>query len=256
MKLTIVAPNRDRLDFTQPASRLFLKSIQWQDCLNFNLLLVDGGSKNYDELKSYIQCYDQKIPVHMIQYKLGKDFNKPILDNFGIRNAKTEYIMTTDVDIVFAPQFVSELIKLLEPNVMVESRAMYWYNNNAESIYKSDKNQYNIEELRVGVIKKRTTCGACQCMHHKSWERIRGFDEQYYGWGSEDYDLYYRARLSGLKAKWMGESLDSIMVFHQPHFKSNEQIREDLKTQEVNKRRLANVRSFVVNPNGWGGIYE
>ena len=49
--LTIVASNRDRLDFNNMPSQWFLKSLEWQECKNFNLLIVDGGSKNYEEIK-------------------------------------------------------------------------------------------------------------------------------------------------------------------------------------------------------------
>lgn len=256
MKLTIVASNRDRLNLENPSGRLFLKSIQWQDYFDFELLVVDGGSRNFDELEKYFSSQPFLIPMRIIQHKIGEPFLRALLNNIGIRNANGVYIMTTDVDMVFAPPFVSTLVGLLAPDVIVESRTMYWWDSTAKALYESDKNQYNMEELRVGKIKKRTTAGGCQCMHKNSWSVIRGFDESYVGWGSEDYDLYTRACRSGLKPKWMGEDPDSIMLFHQPHAKSNEQIRKDLAYQEENKKRLMNIRSFTANPNGWGGIND
>jgi hypothetical protein len=56
-----------------------------------------------------------------------------------------------------------------------------------------------------------------------------------------------------LKTKWMGENND-IMLFHQPHAKTSEQVKKDLEYQEENKKLLANIKSFVANPNGWGGV--
>ena len=88
-------------------------------------------------------------------------------------------------------------------------------------------------------------------MNIKSWNTLRGFDEAYIGWGSEDFDLLTRAKYAGLKIKWLGQSLDTIMLFHQHHARPN--LQKDLEYQEENKKLLANIRSYSVNPHGWGG---
>lgn len=251
MKLTIVVPNRNRFDFNQPSSQWFLKSLQWQDNLNFELLVVDGGSNNYDEIKNYLEA-NTKFKTTIIQHKIGEIFHKTLLNNVGIRNANTEYIGTTDADILFHPDFISTLKKHLSSNIFVESRVMYLKQPIVEKLYKGDINLYNIDAIKEGKIKKRTTPGAIQCMAKQQWEKCRGYDERYLLWGSEDYDLCLRAGRI-LKTIWMGENND-IMLFHQPHSKTVEQIKKDLEYQEENKKILANIATYEANPKGWGGI--
>jgi predicted glycosyltransferase involved in capsule biosynthesis len=257
MSLTIVAPNRDRLDLNNPATQLFLRSLQWQDYIHFNVLLIDGGSKNFDELKCHIEKHAGPVPIKIMQHKLGEEWHKTFLNNVAIRVCTTDYIMTTDVDICFGRQFVGELSKWLSPKTMVESRVMYWKKEFVNFVYKNEKNPYNnIDECKIGRIKKQTTPGACQCLHKDEWARLRGYNEKYVGWGSEDYDLYKRACLAGLNIKWLGESFETIMAFHQPHEKTMVQFKKDLECQENNKKILENIKSYVVNPKGWGGIVD
>ncbi len=110
MKLTIVASNRDRLKLEEPASQLFLKSIQWQDYTDFELLIVDGGSQNYDELEKYFSSQSFRIPMRIIQYKIGEAFERALLNNVGIRNANGEYVMCTDVDMMFGKNLTETII--------------------------------------------------------------------------------------------------------------------------------------------------
>ena len=248
--LTLISPNRNRLDFTKPSSQWFIQSIQWQGYKDFSLLIIDGGSDNYEDIKKHIEGHNGSIPMKIMQFKIGKDFHKTLLNNIAIRSCQTDYIATTDVDILFGPKFMACVSELLSPNVMVESRVMYWKEPMAKLVYEGIKNPYNdISGCKVGRIKKRTTPGAIQCMSKQSWEKLRGYDENYIGWGSEDYDLVVRAKMAKIKTKWLGESTESIMAFHQPHARD---VKSDLAYQEKNKKILDAVKTYQVNPNGWG----
>lgn len=252
MKLTVTASNRDRLQIGSDATNLFIRSLQWQTFQDFELLIADGGSKNYEETKEYLENYDGPVPMRMVQHKIGDAFLRSLLNNVGIRNAKAEYIMTTDVDMAFGPKFLQTLNELLSTKIFIDSRTMYWKLPFAKMIYGGKKDLYNkVEECRIGRIKKRTTAGGCQCTHIDNWRRVRGFDENYIGWGSEDQDLLQRIKMSGIKIQWLGESNETIMLFHQPHVREN--LKQDLAYQHKNKKLLNKIKEYVVNPNGWGG---
>lgn len=253
-KLTITASNRDRLSKDSKASKLFIDSIQWQTADDFELLIADGGSQNYEETKDWLENYGGRIPMRIVRHDIGEAFLRAFLNNLGVRNGEGEFVMTTDVDMMFGPQFVETLQAKMGKGFLVESRTMYWKGPIVNKIYKGIvKPQEDLEACKVGRIKKRTTAGGCQCMHKDDWAKIRGFDEQYVGWGSEDYDLLTRAKKAGIKVKWMGESKEAIMLFHQPHPRN---VKRDLEHQEHNKRRLDNITHFSVNPDGWGAIKD
>lgn len=249
-KLTITASNRDRFDLNTDATKWFIKSIQWQTYKDFELLIADGGSSNYNEIKEYLENFNGDIPMRIVQLPIGEAFERARLNNVGIRNALGEYVMTTDVDMVLGKDFVQTLMGVASPDSLVESRTLYWKPPFSKKIYNGELDLYNdIDSCRGGRIKKRTSAGGCQCMHMDGWNKVNGFDENYIGWGSEDFDLLTRAKKAKLHIKWMGEQGD-VALFHQPHAKN---IKQDLEYQAENKKLLAKISNYKVNPNGWGG---
>lgn len=255
MKLTVAASNRDRLKLNEPASQWFLKSIQWQEYDDFELLIVDSNSENFEDLKNYFENTHFRIPIRIVQHKMDL-FSRSELNNVGIRNANGEFIACTDVDILYAKNFISTVMSIAEKNCLIESRTMYWKQPVADKIYNGILDPYNdINSCKVSRIKKRSSAGGFQCMHIDSWNKISGYDERYRVWGSEDQDLLIRVQMAGIKIKWLGESLDAIMLFHQPHAKKD--IKYDLEWQEKNKVFLNSIKDYRANLGvSWGGIRD
>lgn len=257
--LTVVASNRDRLDLNKDITKFFIKSLENQTNKDFEVIIADGGSNNYEELKEYFSSRKIEPSIRIVQEPLGEKFERAKLNNVGIRNSTTPYILTTDVDMLFGPNFISDILNLVDPNVFIESRTMYWKPDHINRIYKGELDPFkNLDSCKIGRIKKRTSAGGCQCSHMDQWTKLRGFDENYVGWGSEDYDLLTRMQRSKIKIVWIGESREGINLFHQYHPKPN--IVQDLECQNINKKFLAKAMSgnspIEVNPNGWGGIYN
>ena len=254
-KLTIVASNRDRLDLKSYITKYFIKSLENQSDKDFEVLIVDGGSKNYKELKRYFASREVEPLIRIIKCPLGEKFERAKLNNVGIRNANTPYIMTTDVDMFFGKSFVEILLSHTSPDRFIESRTMYWKPNMTKQIYKGRVDPFNnIEECKHGRLKKRTSAGGCQCTSIENWSKLRGFNEDFVGWGSEDVELLKRAIDMRLKIKWLGESIESINLFHQHHEKID--INDDLKCQEINKKIYQKSKQKDINVSGWGGIYD
>jgi len=256
MKLTIVASNRDRLDLGSKITRWFLKSLAWQDCKDFELVIADGGSKNYEEIRFDFEDLISTFPINrrIVQHKIGELFERAKLNNVGIRNASSQYVLCTDVDMIFGPNLVSTVLKIMDANTFLESRTMYLNSAQVDMIYSGKLDPLNdINACRIGRTKKRTTAGGLQCTSIENWGKLTGYNENMVGWGSEDYELLTRAGMAGLKVKWIGEAGD-VMVFHQSHPKLD--IKKDLECQEKNKKYLYNVKDYKANTKGWGGINE
>lgn len=250
-ELTIVVSNRDRLDFNNPASQWWLKSLQWQDYKDFEIIIVDAYSRNHKELVEYLKEFSIKI-IQPDKDKIGEAFHLSFLKNFGIREAKTKYVACTDVDMLYGKRFFSEVGERLKENTMIESRTMYWKQPTADRIYSGELDPYmDLDSCKNGRIKKRTTAGGLQCLHINDWNKIRGYNESIIGWGSDDVELLARAKLAKINISWLGESVEDIMLFHQPHIKLD--AKKDLEYQEKNKAILHSCNGFLVNSNGWGG---
>lgn len=254
--LTIVASNRDRFKIGNPASEFFMKSLQNQVDPRFEILIVDGGSQNYEELKEYFSTEQFKIPVNITQFVIGEAFERARLNNVGIRRAKTPYIATTDVDIYFHQDFVAEVLETARKDIFINSKTLYWKTPFAKKVYNNEVDVTDKTVLQWGRLKKSTTAGGFQCTHINTWKKIRGFDEDMVGWGSEDTDLVGRASRQA-KVKWLGIKKEHVSVFHQPHGKPN--VEKDLEYQEENKKVLSRNKLDkyrIVNPDGWGGVSE
>tara|TARA_R110000824_G_scaffold12226_8_gene53694 strand:- start:7814 stop:8530 length:717 start_codon:yes stop_codon:yes gene_type:complete len=236
---------------------LFFKSLEKQSFQDFELVIADGGSKNIKDLKKM----QLPFPFKVVSVIIGEKFERAKLNNVAVRNSTGDYAMTTDVDMFFGPNFFETVINRLEerPNAFIESRTLYWKPVVAKRVYKGELNPFeDLEACKLGRIKKRTTAGGCQCQSKENWEKIKGFDEAMVQWGSEDSDLLIR--VSHLfPVIWLGESREEIQLFHQPHAKTQSQVKEDLHHQEKNKKILNLSKkdpSRKVNLDGWGGIYD
>lgn len=250
--LTVCVPNRDRLA-NNNETKLFFRSLAWQTNKNFDFIIVDGGSKN---IKDWQKIANEHMPrLRIISRPVVGEFNKPLLNNIGIRSAKTPYILTTDADIMFAPKFIEKVMGAMREGNLIEFRTMYWKEPTVKRIFSGEVDpERNLDACKDGRIKKRTTCGGCQCMHINDWTKIRGYDERFTGWGSEDQDLMTRARMAKIREKWIGESMEGIMLFHMPHFKDKDLVAAEYVQQERNKNMLYHTRSIAANPEGWGDI--
>lgn len=252
--LTIVVPNRNRMCPLSKGTEYFFESLKRQSNTNFKLMIIDGGSTNYGHLRSYVGKFH--IPnLHIFQRIIQGKFHKTLLNNIAIRKATTPYVMTTDADILFAKDFVDTVIKNLSPEEFIESRTFYLKPGVTQRIHNGELNPFiNLDACKIGRIKKRTTPGGCQCGHKDIWGKVRGYDERYLGWGSEDVDLLARVTKAGYKVKWLGESSESIMVFHQHHSKID--IAEDMRDQNRNLTYYNNIKAYAANPEGWGDISD
>lgn len=252
--LTLGISNRDRWQPGTDVSNWFEKSIENQSCKDFEVLIADGGSQNYEELVQYCNDRDGTIKFNIIQHKIGKAFERARLNNVAIRNAQTPYVLTTDIDMFFADYFVKTILENCAKNTFLEARTLYWKKPMVDLIYSGQINPLtHLDDARRGRIKKRTSAGGCQCAHISAWEEVRGFDERMVGWGSEDYDLLLRMKKAGFHVKWLCESRDEVMVFHQHHAKDD--LKFDLACQEQNKKVLHdNSPDRKINPSGWGGL--
>lgn len=247
--LTIVVSNRDRLDPKSPATQYFFGSLERQSCLDFEMIIVDGGSRNIEELEKYI-AKPSPIKKKLICHSMGKFFERSLLNNVGIRNAETKYVMASDADMLYGRNFIKVLNEKLSPFCFVESRTLFLKEEIASKIYDGKLDFYNNENsCKKGRLMRRTTCGGCQAASLDNWNKLRGYNEKMVGWGPEDQELLKRACHLPLSITWLGETIETIMLFHQPHPKNQEQ----LITNAPNKHILNNEFTMDVNKDGWGG---
>ena len=97
--------------------RRCLDSLQQQSLKEFHVCFVDYGSEDNvsGEIQALVQRYSFCKYVHVPSQ--GQFWNRGHALNIGVRQSKpSEYILTTDIDLVFPPNFIENLIGYLRPD--------------------------------------------------------------------------------------------------------------------------------------------
>lgn len=215
--ITILYPFRNR-ELSRIKCSLDSLSIQTQQ--NFKVIFVDYGSKPEVavEVEKLVGQYSF-VSYHYL-YTEHQPWNKAKALNYAIKIVGTEYCFIADVDMIFHPEFTSILQKKCCPN-----KATYFqvgYLSEEESKKESLFEQYTIKFYSnegatgmtlfpVDIIKN-----------------IRGYDEFFHFWGSEDTDIHNRLKKKGLKIEYYN---DKIVLLHQWHKNYRNRETKELNTE-------------------------
>lgn len=200
----------------------FLKSLNQQSLRRslYTITVVDYGSSSghADNLRRI--CKDNK--ANYIFVETEKWFSRSRALNIGIRRSRRqEYILCTDVDIVFHPGCLQRVYDTLlsDENKFIVADC-YGLSDDYTDVPISNA---DFEELRSKARKfDENAIGALQAFSKKWIEKVRGFDESMEVWGAEDTDLQRRALDDGLQ----NYRIVDCPVLHQPHKKWQETIKD------------------------------
>lgn len=230
--ITCVAGIKDR--HWEPTVR-WLNSLREQT-MQPSMILVDYGST---EAVSPSRLFNPTDPCDWGILRVVRNterWSESRALNIGIRHAMTEYVMTTNADLIYDPGFVAAVVERLRKN--------------DRSVVLADR--YDLDQ-QGNVTGKAPNChkGTCIATRRDWFEKVRGFDERYHGWGFCDIDIVERAATDGLEILTLG---DEVKVYHQwhPHFTQTEPWAAEALA--VNTRIHAECGPVVRNPDGWGEV--
>ena len=112
--------NRDEI-----RAKNFFDSFVWQTFKYFEVILIDQGS---DEAYN---VWVEKLPL---QYSFlqciytdtrGFLWNKGNALNIGIKAAQGEYIVVADIDLIFRPDYLDQITKLVKPGIFLTHNVYY-----------------------------------------------------------------------------------------------------------------------------------
>lgn len=224
-----------------------LRSIRWQDlpAEEVELILSDFGSDraHQKELRSLAEANEARV-LHTVT---SETWNKSRALNIGIRAARGRYILCTDCDMVFAPNFLSTL---LDTQRAEDDRAFVLCQSRDLPASWAER-RWSLSDLETLIegssYRARPGTGACQMATRAFFEELRGYDEGYRGWGQEDSDMTYRAGRAGRVLRWVE---DQTAMMHQWH-PSNRRRWPIQKTLNDLRFHLTK-RQVRKNPGGWG----
>lgn len=242
--LTIVFGFRDR-DLERV--RRSLDSLAEQTFSSFRVVLVDYGSgaETIKETRQLVESYS--FCEYVYSDSRGLPWNRSHALNTGVRRAESDFVMTTDVDMIFPPDFLTVVMD----RASAES-ALYCYNHFLPEGF-SDWHRLG-ETAHYLRPAGRAARGGCQVVAAEIFRRLGGFDEYYRYWGLEDHDFHWRLMQAGLREIWLNDRTTLYHQWHPPLDWQTAGFMPDSWWPRVQSYFHRSKEQLVRNPDGWGEL--
>ena len=183
-----------------------LESLRRQVDQDFEVVFVDYGSERKRATEVEALVAGEYGFHYLYSDARGWPWNRSRALNTGARVAQGRYLITTDVDLLFPPDFTQKVRANVSENQVlhVAPELLPEGFDRWDSVF-ADKRWPTHGE---------SAYGACHVVLAETFHRMRGFDETYEFWGIEDEDLYEREKSLGLVHRWLHEE---TRVVHQWH---------------------------------------
>lgn len=167
------------------------------------VIFVDDGSedKTLPIINSYVSNMDMRVKIFHHEWKgLGPS------RNLVVENAKGDYIVWVDGDMILAKDHVRKQVEFMEQNTKVGiAKASYRISSGTNLVASLEDSAYLAVYFKYGGKSTSKALGTGGSIYRvKALRQVGGFDEQITGVG-EDLDTEYRIRNAGWLA-YMGTS--------------------------------------------------
>lgn len=127
--VSVLIPNKDQKDTLMKCVRSVLKTSTWK---NLELLIIENNSSEKETFDCYREL--QKDPRVRVLYYPGTTFNYSAINNFGVKEAKGEYLLFLNNDIeAITPDFVERMLgNCQRPEVGIVGAKLYYPDNTVQ----------------------------------------------------------------------------------------------------------------------------
>jgi len=249
-RISIVIPlrfnsNNSRID----QFKFCLESIANQTVTSLiEIVIGDYGSKS--KYLTLIEELCQKFDAKFFHQGTNEIWNRARALNIGIRNSdpNSRYIFACDIDLILRNNCIEKILENVEENKLIISEIRDLPETGFPDLFDVQEDFFKLDALRSSP----RPLGLGNCCFPRDWIfKIRGYDEEFKGWGGEDDDLIKRAKLDNLKIIRLHD-----LVYHQWH-KSLFDDKEIIPFREANRKRLKELNTLIRNEGKeWGQIQE
>ena len=257
--ITVVIGVKNRGDYRLVNCLKSLRGQAYPENL-IKIIIVD-----YDSQINYAEKFERLCDRFDAQYLRVE--NRPVWSrskslNIGIKLAKTKFILTSDVDIIFAPNYIQEAIVELKRNPFqyILSKVMDLPKEAVASEIEASTDYYQLRQLsqyRGDREENKQVKGffgkGINLSYAYIYQWLRGYDERLSVWGGEDNDLIKRFELLGIKMVDLSAKTSYLHQWHPPFegFIMNEKLTNKINT---NKKYVSKRNSLKRNLFHWGAI--
>ncbi len=207
-RLSAIIPVRNR---SGTRLRNCLSSLRWHPG-ELEIVLSDYGSNA--EHAAMIRELAEQFDAKVTRAEEFGDWNRSRALNLGIQHASGEYVLCTDADMIFAPNFVQSILDVhaSKPN---EALVVCACGDLPEQVPEKPYELADFPMLSKAANRRKSIgTGACQSASREFFFHARGYDERYVHWGSEDSDMRDRALKYGLELVWISDKTEMLHQWH------------------------------------------
>lgn len=237
-RLSVIIPVRNRSGIRADNC---LRSLRWQTLDDVEIVLSDFGSS--DEERAGLAAIASRHEARIVYTATDALWNRSRALNLGLQAATAPMAVCTDIDMLFSPTFLEEVVRGIEDHdgeALVVCRCRDLPQSVPERAWEAS----DYPELeRQSTFRQAMGTGACQGAPRSFFERVRGYDERYVYWGFEDKDMVSRAERAGLSLVWIHERTSMLHQWHRrmaadkPLWKYHNKLRFYLTKHRVVKNR-------------------
>jgi len=185
-----------------------LSSLEKIDYKNYEIILVDNNST--DTSVEYVKNTYPSITI----IKLNRNYGFAEPNNIGAKNAKGDYLLFLNNDTTVNPNFISEMVNVLEQDPQIAICQSLLLKPNGEVDSSGDfvdtlGRAYSSKNKENEVKKILSARGASMMVRKDSFWDLGGFDKRFFA-SFEDVDMGWRAWIWGYKIVLVPNSI----VYH------------------------------------------
>lgn len=184
-----------------------LDSLALQTVKEFNVIFIDYGSD--DSIAEQVKdlCSKYSFCSYIYIDSQGKMWNRADALNYGFYFSKSDYVFTSDIDMLFYSDFIKDVSLDLEGNTAKFYSVGY--------LSEADSKNINVNELtKLNYTKSEDFALGMVLLPRKMVLHINGYNSFYAVWGQEDNDIKYRIEDAGFATKFMKEKTQLLHQYH------------------------------------------
>jgi GT2 family glycosyltransferase len=262
--VSIVIPFRDKPDLLDTCVNSILDHSTWE---NIEIIAVSNNSRSSETFSLIHQLEEKSSRFHCVEF--NEEFNFSRVVNFGVSQAKGEYLIILNNDIeVISWDWIEAMLeqaqreevgavgaKLLYPNNTIQHAGIIiglgGYAGHSHKL--SRVNSPGYFNLLQSIQNVSAVTGACLMISRSKYNAINGFDEENFKIAYNDVDFCLRLREQGLLNVFTPYA---ELYHHESISRGYEDTEEKLERFSGEKERLKARHAFILehgdpyyNPN-------
>lgn len=255
-----------------PTSSLIASTYNWPEALELLLLSVlnqtvfpneviiaDDGSR--EDTKKLIEEFQQKFPIPLVHiWHEDNGFLKSKILNKAILACNYDYIIQIDGDIIMNKNFIKDHLSFAKTNQYSFGSRVSIKEQKLAELFKSKNINFNFFSTKIGkrfrairfpyfnllISQNKEISSKLRGCNIAYWKndalRINGYNEDFVGWGGEDYEFALRLHQSGVCGKRIKHAAIAYHIYHKINSKENCH-----NNVEVQRKSLESGNFFVAN---------